>query len=33
MDSMYKCLYDQELPVKVYAATTIYKLLKNSEAA
>lgn len=33
VDSIYKCLYDEDLPVKIIAATTIYKLLANNEVA
>lgn len=33
VDAIYKNLYDNELPVKMIAATTIYKLLKNNEVA
>jgi hypothetical protein len=33
IDSIYKCLFDESLPVKVMAATTIYKLLHNNEIA
>jgi len=33
MDAIFKCLYDKNLPVRFYAATTIYKLLRNNEFA
>jgi hypothetical protein len=33
MDGVFKCLNDRNLPVRFYAATTIYKLLKNNEYA
>jgi hypothetical protein len=33
VDSVYKCLFDHDLPVRLTAATSIHKLLINDEAS